>query len=72
MRLESNPRPFTVKTNALSIAPRQIMSKIICKLITGFNTFVMKFYRWTLFKASLIYEELKDIFEENKQGFDGD
>ena len=31
----------------------------------------MKFCRWTLFKASFIYEELKDIFEENKQGFDG-
>ena len=26
----------------------------------------MKFCRWTLFK---IYEELKDILEENKQGF---
>ena len=72
MRWESNPTPFTFKTNALSIAPRQIMLKIIRKLITGFNTFVMKFCRWTLFKASLIYEELKDIFEENKQGFDGD
>ena len=27
----------------------------------------MKFCRWMLFK---IYEELKHIFEENRQGFD--
>ena len=33
----------------------------------------MKFCRWTLLEAGggFIYEELKDIFEENKQGFYG-
>ena len=29
----------------------------------------MKFCRWTLFK---IYEELKDLFEGNKHGFDSE
>ena len=30
----------------------------------------MKFCRSTLFEAGRAYEEMKDIFEENKHGFD--
>ena len=71
-RRKSNPRPLTCKGNAMSIEPRQVVLIIVVKLII-----VQSFCPWNsagwrdLKLVELIFEELKDIFEENKQGFDG-
>ena len=67
-RRESNPKPLTCKGNALSIAPRQPLLIIGVKLIM-----LNIFCPWNSAGGrclNFIYEELKDIFEENKHGFD--
>ena len=72
LRREANLGPSMSKVNALSIAPRQLMLIGSVKVIM-FNIFAHEIlpvdavWSW----QSFIYEELKDIFEENKQGFDG-
>ena len=70
-RRESNSGPPTCRVDALSIAPRQLISPNRVKLII-FKTFAHEILPvdavWS--PQSVIYEELKDIFEENKHGFD--
>ena len=68
---ESNLGPSTCKVNALSIGPQQLMLNKVVKLII-FNTFAHEILAvdtvWSW--PSFTYEELKDIFKENKHGFD--
>ena len=72
-RRESNPGLPTYKRDAVSVAPRQLILNIRAydKLII-FNAFADEILPvdtvWN--QSSVIYEELKDIFEENKHGFD--
>ena len=60
------------KVNALSIAPRQLVLTTTVRFII-FNIITLKILPvdavWSWY--SFIYEELKDTFKENKQGFDG-
>ena len=69
VRVES--RTSECKVNVLSIAPRQLILVTLVKLII-LNTFAHEILPvdavWS--RESFIYEELKDIFEKNKHGFD--
>ena len=65
LQWESNPEPSECKVNALPIVPCQLMLNRIIELII-FITFAYEILPlegvWTWW--SLIYEELKDVFQE--------
>ena len=69
VRVES--RTSECKVNVLSIASRQLILITLVKSII-LNTFAHEILPvdavWS--RESFIYEELKDIFEKNKHGFD--
>ena len=64
-----NARPFSCKIIAISIVPRHQVLNLRVKFIV-FNIFAHEILPvdavW-----GFMYEEFKDIFEGNKQGFDG-